>query len=296
MKIYFAGAESPSHLERLRSCGVERVAVNVTTLSRRRSAKKPLNDWATEERLGGMEWILFADSPVTPWHPAMEVLDTAEVPPEMVVGPLAWVNETRMADMDLWFVPTWDGVDSMDLRQSIEGHEGVFLPDVVVDNQRAVTAAWASVQQPPIGFLGAITGRSRGLNRFDGVISSAWWSAEKYGETQVWAVNRMVRLSAEDKLTKRQKYRPGHRGVGRQRGRGPGRRSHARRPAWPSGPGRSSKLTPRTASTPTTGLKLTYLGYEPTSPVVTSRSITVANGRSGGGHAMLPSSASMSPR
>ena len=207
MKIFFAGAESPSHLERLRSCGVERVAVNVTTLSRRRSAKKPLTDWATKDRLGDMEWVLFADSPVTPWHPALEVLDTAEVPPEMVIGPLSWVHETRLADMDIWFVPTWDGVDSMDLRQSVESFEGVFLPDVVCDNQRAVTTAWASVQQPPIGFLGAITGRSRGLNRFDGVISSAWWSAEKYGETQVWAVNRMIRLSAEDKLTKRQKYR-----------------------------------------------------------------------------------------
>lgn len=183
------------------------MAVNVTTLSRRRSAKRPLTDWATKDRLGDMEWVLFADSPVTPWHPALEVLDTAEVPPEMVIGPLSWVNETRITDMDLWFVPTWDGVDNMDLRQSIESFEGVFLPDVVVDNQRAVTAAWASVQQPPIGFLGAITGRSRGLNRFDGVISSAWWSAEKYGETQVWAVNRMIRLSADDKLAKRQKYR-----------------------------------------------------------------------------------------
>ena len=48
MKLYFAGAESPSHLEVLRTCGVERVAVNITTLTRRRSAKKPLTDWATK--------------------------------------------------------------------------------------------------------------------------------------------------------------------------------------------------------------------------------------------------------
>jgi len=206
MKLYFAGAESPSHLEVLRACGVERVAVNITTLTRRRSAKKPLTDWATKDRLGDMEWVLFADSPVTPWHPALEVLDGAEVPPEMVVGPYSWAEETRIGDMDLWFTPTWDGVDQTVLRSHVEAFEGVFLPDVVVDNQRAVTAAWASVQQPPVGFLGAITGRSRGLNRFDGVVSSAWWSVEKYGETQVWATNRMVRLSAEDKLAKRRKY------------------------------------------------------------------------------------------
>jgi hypothetical protein len=206
MKLYFAGAESPSHLERLRACGVERVAVNITTLTRRRSAKKPLTDWATKDRLGDLEWILFADSPVTPWHPALEVLDGAEVPPEMVIGPYSWAEETRIGDMDLWFLPTWDGVDQTVLRGHVEAFEGVFLPDVVVDNQRAVTAAWASVQQPPVGFLGAITGRSKGLNRFDGVVSAAWWSVEKYGETQVWATNRLVRLSAEDKLTKRQKY------------------------------------------------------------------------------------------
>lgn len=285
MKIYFAGAESPSHMERLRSCGVERVAVNITQLSRRRSAKKPLTDWATKDRLGDMEWVLFADSPVTPWHPALEVLDTAEVPPEMVIGPLAWVNETRLADMDLWFVPTWDGVDSMDLRQSVESFEGVFLPDAVVDNQRAVTSAWASVQSPPIGFLGAITGRSRGLNRFDGVISSAWWSAEKYGETQVWAVNRMVRLSAEDKLAKRQKYKQAIEALGVNVDA-----------VLADDPVETAKLAIRSwqkleAATPDRfqgQVEVANPSITATPPNPSSRSVVVANGAGGVGHQLLP--------
>ena len=207
MKLFFAGAESPSHLEKLRSCGVERVAVNITALAKRRSAKNSLKGWATKERFDGLEWMLYADSPITPWSPALEVLDGCEVEPEMVIGPLSWVEETRLGDSDLWFVPTWDGIDQSLLRSHVEAFEGVFLPDVVVDNHRATVAARSSVQRPPVGFLGAITGRSRGLNQFDGVVSSAWWSVEKYGETQVWATNRMVRLSAEDKLAKRQKYK-----------------------------------------------------------------------------------------
>lgn len=153
-----------------------------------------------------MEWILYADSPLTPWFPALELLTDAEVQPEMLIGPASWWDETNIRNTDVWFVPTWDGADPKLLRSFSEAFEGLFLPDSVVDNNRAVSDAQAALRQPPMGFLGAITGRSRGLNRFDGVISSAWWSAAKYGETQVWAANRMNRLSAEDKLSKRKKY------------------------------------------------------------------------------------------
>lgn len=206
MKLYFAGAEAPSHLETLRACGVSRVAVNITMLARRRSAKKPLLNWATKDRLGDMEWLLYADSPVTPWFPALELLSDAEVQPEMLIGPASWWDETNIRNTDVWFVPTWDGQDRGILRSYVESFEGLFLPDPVVDNTRAVGDAQAALRMPPQGFLGAITGRSRGINRFDGVISSAWWAAAKYGETQVWAANRMNRLSAEDKLAKRRKY------------------------------------------------------------------------------------------
>ena len=42
--------------------------------------------------------------------------------------------------------------------------------------------------------------------RFDIVVSSAWWAVQKHGETQVWVGNRLVRLNAEDKHLKRQRY------------------------------------------------------------------------------------------
>ena len=75
MLLYFAGAESPAHLNTLRSEGVTAVAVNVTALSRR---IKDLGEWATEDRLGGMEWVLYADSPDTDWEAALTVLDGAD--------------------------------------------------------------------------------------------------------------------------------------------------------------------------------------------------------------------------
>ena len=59
-----------------------------------------------------------------------------------------------------------------------------------------------------LGQLAAITGRSKGIERFDTLVSSAWWTVQKYGETQVWAANRLIRLNADDKRIKREKYAP----------------------------------------------------------------------------------------
>jgi len=54
--------------------------------------------------------------------------------------------------------------------------------------------------------LGGLTGRSKGIDKFDLLVSSAWWAAQKHGETQVWVGNRMVRLNSDDKHLKRKRY------------------------------------------------------------------------------------------
>lgn len=55
--------------------------------------------------------------------------------------------------------------------------------------------------------LGVITGSTdRGIGKFDFVISGAWWSVMKFGETQVWAKNKFNRLSAANKIEVRVKY------------------------------------------------------------------------------------------
>jgi hypothetical protein len=205
MLLYFAGAESPSHLNTLRSEGVLRVAVNVTALSRR---VKDLSDWATEERLGGLDWVLYADSPETPWEDALLVLNSAMqngVPPEAVIGPAAWGSDTWLGDSDLFFSPTWDGVDNGALRECLERYNSVFLPDSVVENAQACRTAQAAVGNGQV--LGALTGRSKGLENYTVVISPAWWAVQKHGETQVWDHGKFFRYNSKDKLAKRQQHR-----------------------------------------------------------------------------------------
>jgi hypothetical protein len=202
MQIYFAGAEISSHLAVLRECGVERVAVSISNLAR--TGTNDLATWATHKRLDGLEWVLYADGPAVPSGPVLELLQSAEVQPEIVTGPIAWYENTWLSNTDLLFLPTWDAQDPTILRDFTENYDGVTLPDAVVDNPTAVRQARASINR--LGQLAAITGRTKGLERFDTLVSSAWWAVQKYGETQVWAGNRMVRMNAEDKRLKRERY------------------------------------------------------------------------------------------
>jgi hypothetical protein len=202
MQLFFAGAESPSHLRVLRDEGVTQVAVNVTALSRR---AKDLTGWASQERLEGLEWILYADTPSTPWEAALSLLEGAEVPPEAIIGPLAWATETRLGSGDIFFLPTWDGQDRGALRAFIDDYGGVALPDTVVASATSVRSAIAATTGPS-AVLAAITGRSKGIEQFDIVLSSAWWAVQKHGETQVWDQGKLHRYNSEDKLAKRQQH------------------------------------------------------------------------------------------
>jgi len=201
MQIFFAGAEAPTHLNLLKQCGVERVAININNLARHTSK---YGDWATNDRLGGLDWIVYADTPSCPVEPVLELLAGSQVACESVAGPVNWATDTWIRDSDLGFLPIWDGRDTSVVRIFAEDYEGIVLPDSVVDNAAAVRTARAAL--PAMGVLGGLTGRSKGLERFDTVVSSAWWAVQKHGETQVWVGNRLVRLNAEDKHLKRQRY------------------------------------------------------------------------------------------
>ena len=201
MQIFFAGAESPAHLHNLKSWGVERVALNVNNLTR---FTKNYEGWATQERFGGLDWIAYADSPNCPAEPALELVSGAQVACEAVAGPVSWAEGSWLKDSDLGFLPIWDGHDASVLRTLVEDYEGVVLPDAVCDNAVAVRTARAAL--PTMGTLGGLTGRTKGIERFDILISSAWWAVQKHGETQIWTGNRMVRMNAEDKHMKRQRY------------------------------------------------------------------------------------------
>ena len=201
MQIFFAGAEAPTHLNLLKQCGVERVAVNVNNLARHTSK---YGEWASSARLGGLDWIVYADTPSCPAEPVLELLAGQQVACEAIAGPVNWATDTWLKDSDLGFFPIWDGRDTSVARIYAEEYEGVVLPDSVVDNAAAVRTARAAL--PAMGTLGGLTGRSKGIERFDILVSSAWWAVQKHGETQVWVGNRLVRLNSEDKHLKRQRY------------------------------------------------------------------------------------------
>jgi hypothetical protein len=201
VQIFFAGVESPTHLNLLKACGVERVAVSINNLSRH---TKAYADWANKHRLGGLDWICYADSPTCPVEPALQLLGGADVQCEWIAGPEKWATDTWLKDSDHGFLPIWDGHDASVLRTYAEDYEGVVLPDSVVDNSTAVRTARAAL--PSMGTLAGLTGRTKGVERFDVLISSAWWAVQKHGETQVWTGNRLVRLNSEDKHLKRQRY------------------------------------------------------------------------------------------
>jgi hypothetical protein len=201
MQLFFAGAESQSHLDLLRSCGVERVAVSIANLARH---TRDYAAWAGKGPLKGLDYLIYADSPTVPVGPLLELLDGSASEPEGVAGPVEWATESWLNDSDILFLPTWDGHDAGELRHLVEMYDGVVLPDVVVDNQMAVRQAKAAMGR--MSTFGALTGRSKGVDRFDLLVSSAWYAVQKHGETQVWVGNRLVRLNADDKHLKRQRY------------------------------------------------------------------------------------------
>ena len=201
MQIFFAGVESPSHLQALKTCGVERVAVSINNLARHTTKYV---EWASQDRLGGLDWVCYADSPTCPVDPALEVLAGAEVQPEWVAGPAAGPRTPGSRTATWGSCRSGTATTPASCGRYAEDYEGVVLPDSVVDNGIAVRTAKAAL--PTMGTLGGLTGRSKGIDRFDMLVSSAWWAVQKHGETQVWTGNRLVRLNADDKHLKRRRY------------------------------------------------------------------------------------------
>ena len=201
MQLFFAGAESQSHIDLLRSCGVNRVAVSISNLARHTS---DYAGWVAKGHLTGLDWLVYADSPVTPVAPLLELLAGSSSEPEAVAGPVDWAEDTWINDSDILFLPIWDGRDASILRHLIEMYDGVMLPDAVVDNPATVRQAKSAMGR--MSTLAALTGRSKGIDKFDLLVSSAWYAVQKHGETQVWIGNRLVRMNSDDKHMKRQRY------------------------------------------------------------------------------------------
>ena len=185
--LFYAGAEQAAHRSLLAECGVQRYGLNITNLSR---AVKHLDLWDVAERLpDGAEWILYADQHST-W-PMVEPL--LEQQPSLVIGPSAWLEHTE----NVPFAPYW--TEDLD-----PGLEYIAVLDEVVKNQSQLRKV---LTQHHSSTTFAVTGSSRGIERLDFVVTSAWIAAQKHGETQVWARNKLHRYPNAQKDDARRKHR-----------------------------------------------------------------------------------------
>jgi len=179
--IYLAGAENPTHQQILASCAASRVAVNVTSLLRRKTLT-----WELDLPYPDWEWVAYCDGPATADDLHL-VLDRASKAPVCVVGPPSWSEWDN-------YLPLWNGEEDIprDRPNGLVVTDRVFKDKAL--NRRALAARSVGTT------LGAITGSiDPGIGKYDLVISGSWWSSMKFGETQVWDGKKMHRYNAERK-------------------------------------------------------------------------------------------------
>jgi hypothetical protein len=167
--LWFAGAEQAANRNLLADCGVSRYALNATNLAR---VVKKLDAWNVADHLpDDAEWLLYADQGTT-W-PMVEPL-IGQVPS----------------------APYWnEGLEP--------GLDYVALLDAAVKRQSTLRQVLSQHGQST---LVAVTGASRGVERLDVVVSSAWLEAQRHGETQVWAGNKLHRYPNSQKAEARQRH------------------------------------------------------------------------------------------
>jgi len=179
--IYLAGGENPTHQQILSSCGANRVAVNVTSLLRRRTLT-----WELDLPYPDWEWVAYCDGPATADDLHM-VIDRASKAPVSVVGPPAWSEWDN-------YLPLWNGEGEIPRERD----NGFVVTDRVFKDKTLSRRALAA---RTVGkTLGALTGSiDPSIGKYDLIVSGSWWSSMKFGETQVWDGKKMHRYNAERK-------------------------------------------------------------------------------------------------
>lgn len=185
--IYLAGAENPAHQQIMASCAALKVAVNVTSLRRRKTFS-----WSLDLPYPEWEWVAYCDGPATA-EDLQLVLDAAAKPPTHVIGPPSWEDHPG-------YIPLWNGEGDM------PRHSGLVVTDRVFRDKAMRRKTLSSRTLGTV--LGAITGTTdTDIGRLDIVVSGAWWSSMKYGETQVWDGRAMHRYNADRKSEVRARHR-----------------------------------------------------------------------------------------
>lgn len=182
--LYFGGGEDANHLGLLCECGVERIAVNVSSFFRRQRARAAWT-WPV-----GKKVLLYADNRTTDIEDVLGWVEQHGTP-EWLVGPENWVEHV-VADT---FLPLW-------VDRKPETGVGFVIPDHMFKD--APTRRRVLMQRE--GIVGVITGSVKDLNRFDLVVTGSWWETYRNGETHVWDGRAMHRYNANHKIAARERH------------------------------------------------------------------------------------------
>ncbi len=184
--IWLTGAENPRQHHHL-SSEAPRVAFNVAAWTRNYRSSWEL---AFEPE----EWVAWTDSVSSSIEDLADAIECMGTYPSLIIGPEEWSN----AEM---YLPLWNGEGELP-RQFIES--GLVVTDRVFKDSTLNRRVLSARKRDSV--LGVITGKSVGVNKYDVLVSSAWWSVQKHGETQVWDGNKICRYSATSKSEVRQKH------------------------------------------------------------------------------------------
>lgn len=179
-EVWLAGAENPQQHVHLSTPGVSRVAFNVGSWARNYRDR-----WALGFQ--PQEWIAWTDEDTTPIEDLADAIDAVGSTPRLVVGPVKWADAKG-------YLPLWNGEGEMP-RQFIES--GLVVTDQVFSDKAINKRVLSARRRDSI--LGVVTGKRLGVDRYDLVISSAWQSVQRNGETQVWDGKKLCRYNASDK-------------------------------------------------------------------------------------------------
>lgn len=187
--VWLAGAENPRQHEFLEAEQTDRVAFNVGAWVRNYRSRWSLG-------FQPREWIAWTDSEVVPAEDLADAIDSmGGLYPSFVVGPPSWSGSPV-------YLPVWNGEGDFP-RHFIRN--GLFVTDKVLTDKGLNRRVLSARRRDSV--LGVITGKSQGVERYDHVISSAWWSVQKNGETQVWDGRKMWRYNAYSKNEVRTRHR-----------------------------------------------------------------------------------------
>lgn len=186
--VWLAGAENPKQHCYFAEEQSPRVAFNVAAWVRNYRSR-----WSLQFDV--REWVAWTDSETTPAEDLADAIDCMGIYPTHVIGPPSWADSPV-------YLPVWNGEGEFP-RQFVRS--GLVVTDKVLTDKDLNRRVLSARRRDSV--LGVVTGKSRGVDRYDFVISSAWWSVQKNGETQVWDGRKMCRYNAYSKAEVRTRHR-----------------------------------------------------------------------------------------